>query len=339
MRALQVKPMMLLLLLALLGGGASYTALAGDGHDHRNEPTAAHADEADHTHGGEDDGHDHGHANEKKTPGDATEISTDAASAMRIETLKAGPATVHQTVGLTGKITLNQNRTAQVRARFPGIVRDVKKSVGESVSAGELLATVESNEGLQIYPIKAPLAGLIIARNTNIGDVVDDEPMFVVADLGQMWAEFFIFSRDLEKVRVGQKIDIVSLTDNSSVEAAIATLLPLAESSSQTIVARVVVTNPDNKWRAGMTVRGNVVLSEREVPLAVKTEAIQRQEGAMVVYVKKGDTYETREVDLGDSDREWTEIRRGLQPGDEYVASNSFVVKADIGKSAAEHAH
>lgn len=349
MSSRSIKLLTSLLLLALLAGGTAYVAIASDehGHDHAAEPKAVKADTGDHAHEDEADGHQHGHAEvdehghgeEGESHGDATEISDASAAAMKIETFKAGPANVHRTVGLTGKVTLNQNKTAQVRARFAGVVRDVKKSTGERVEAGEVLATVESNESLQVYPIKSPLAGIVIVRNANIGDVVEAEPMFVVADLSQLWAEFFIFSRDLEKVQPGQKIDIISLSDNSSTETTIATLLPLAESSSQTIVARAVIDNPENKWRAGMTVRGNVVLSERQVPLAVKTEAIQRQEGAMVVYVKKGETYEMRKIELGDSDREWTEVLRGLQPGDEYVASNSFVVKADIGKSAAEHAH
>jgi cobalt-zinc-cadmium efflux system membrane fusion protein len=115
-------------------------------------------------------------------------------------------------------------------------------------------------------------------------------------------------------------------------------LLPTAESSSQTVMSHVwLVDNADNQWRAGMTVRGDVVLSEKEVPLAVKTSAIQRQEGTTVVYVQKGDTFEMRKVELGEADREWTEILSGLNAGESYVATNSFIIKADIGKSAAEH--
>lgn len=304
---------------SLLGGVAAYTSYAENGH---NEKPSEHAEE--------------GHAEEH---GDKTEISKESVQAMKIEVLPAGAATVHQTVGLTGKITLNQNKMAQIKARFPGIVRDVKKGIGDEVKKGETLATVESNESLQVYPVTSPLDGVVIARNTNIGDVADAEPIFIVADLKELWAEFFIFSRDLDRIKPGQKIDVKSLTDGTSTEAVLNSLLPTAESSSQTVVARVVIDNPDNQWRAGMTVRGDVVLSEKEVPLAVKTTAIQRQEGTTVVYVQKGNDFEMRKVELGESDREWTEILSGLSAGENYVANNSFVIKADIGKSAAEHEH
>lgn len=280
------------------------------------------------------------HGEHEEEGGDKTEISEESANTMEIEILTAGPSAVHQTISLTGKITLNQNKTAQISARFPGIVRDVKKSIGSKVAAGETLALVESNDSLQVYAVKAPFAGTVLARDTNIGDVAEGKPIFTVADLNQLWGEFFVFSRDLDRIKPDQKIDIISLnSDSLSTEATIASLLPTAESSSQTVVARVLIDNSDNKWRAGMTVRGDVVLSEREVPLAVKSAAIQRQEGANVVYVKKGQSYEMRKVELGEADREWTEILGGIEAGEEYVATNSFVVKADIGKAAAEHAH
>lgn len=269
--------------------------------------------------------------------GGKTEISQSSAKAMKIEVLQAGPATIHQTIGLTGKITLNQNKVAQVRARFPGIIRSVNKSIADDVKKGETLATVESNESLQVYSVVSPLNGIVLGRNTNVGDVADAEPIFVVADLSELWAEFFIFSRDVEAIQPGQKIDITSLTDETSTEATLTNLLPTTESSSQTVVARVTINNQENKWRAGMTVRGDVVLSERDVALAVRTSAIQRQEGGHVVYVQKDNQYEMRKVDLGQSDREWTEILSGVEQGENYVATNSFIVKADIGKSEAEH--
>ena len=256
---------------------------------------------------------------------------------MRVET--AGPGIVHQTISRTGKITLNKNRVAQIRARFPGIVRDVKINIGDAVKKGQVLAIVESNESLQAYPVTSPLDGIVLGRNTNIGDTATSDALFVVADLKQLWAEFFIFSRDVSAIRPGQTIRIKSLTDDTNAEAVLTSLLPTAESSSQTVVARVELDNRDDKWRAGMTVRGDVVLNEIHVPLAVKTSAIQRQENGHAVYLRQDNTYTMRKVEIGQSDREWTEIKNGLQPGETYVSENSFIVKADIAKAEAEHEH
>lgn len=280
-------------------------------------------------------GEEHGH---DESP-DHTVIDPAYAENMQIKVDTAGPGMVHQTISLTGKITLNKNRMAQIRARFPGIVRDTQKNIGDTVKKGETLAIIESNESLQAYPVKSPIDGVILGRNTNIGDTAGSDPIFVVADLKQLWAEFFIFSRDTKSITPGQAIIIKSLTDETETEAQLTSLLPTTESSSQTIVARVDLDNKEDKWRAGMTVRGDVILSEREVPIAIKTSAIQRHENSPVIYIRQGNKYILRKIEIGQSDRHWTEILSGLQPDEIYVSENSFIVKADIAKSEAEHDH
>lgn len=306
---------------------------------HSSSPISPYKNEAAEEHGHAEAKHEHDHGEGEAGHGDKTEISDAAAQNAEIETLAAGPTTIHETINLTGRITLNPNTTANVRARFPGIVRSVSKGIGDNVAAGDVLATVESNDSLLAYPIKAPIGGVVLQRNTNIGDVASDQPIFVIANLQDVWAEFFIFPRDMARIKPQQTVHIQSTDGSATAEAKLHSLLPVAEASSQTVVGRVVIANPNLEWRAGQTVRGGVVVAEKQVPVAVATGAIQRQEGATVVFVREGYSYEARKVELGLGDAEWTEIKSGLKPGETYVAKNSFTVKADIGKAGAEHEH
>jgi cobalt-zinc-cadmium efflux system membrane fusion protein len=360
----------LVLLLAIAGG--AYVTLGGsdekpaadthahadkDEHGHGDEHQDDHAEGGEHGHGDKDehahgDEHDHDHV-EKKTSGDehghggeegghdeGSKISVKAVKNLNIEILEASSAMVKETLNVSGRVTLNQNTTSQVKARFPGVVRSVLKEPGEKVNIGDTLATVESNDSLQVYAVKSPVAGTIINRTANVGELAADTPLFVVADLSKLWAELFIFSKDGEKLKAGQKVRIQCLDDPVNTESTVALVLPTAEASSQTVVARAVIENPNNHWRSGMNIRADVVLSEKEAPIAVKTEAIQRMEGNTVVFVQEeGGIYKAHPVETGMSDSEWTEIISGLNAGQRYVAKNSFVVKADIGKAGAEHEH
>lgn len=314
------KLILILLVLALLGGGYYwFSGRSGDGAAPAPQEAA------------KEEGHKEGEQ------ADSTVIPKEAADAAGIKTETAGNATVRETITLTGRITLNQNTTAQVKARFPGIVREVKKGQGEVVNAGDVLATVESNDSLQVYPVKAPINGVILARNTNIGDVAGEGPLFTIANVSDVWAEFHVFPRDIDRIKNGQMVRVTSFEGQHTGEAPITVLSPLAESSSQTVVARVTLANPEGLWRSGMTVRGDVAVNEKQVPLAVKTSAIQRMEGKSVVFVQDGDRYAMRPVKTGLSDQDWTEVKDGLQAGSTYVSENSFLIKADIGKAGAEH--
>ncbi len=324
------RPLVLVLVLTALAGSAY--GLLGGSQVTVQAPAAGNAAEK------KDEGHgEAGHIEGEEKAGDSTAIPDEIARNSGIGTEIAASATVAETVSLTGRITLNQNSTAQVKARFAGIVRDVKKGQGETVNVGDVLATVESNDSLQVYPVKAPIQGVILARSTNIGDVAGDSPLFTIANVSNVWAEFHVFPRDIDKIRNGQMVRVFSFEGQHKGEAPITVVSPIAESSSQTIVARVTLPNEEGLWHSGMTVRGDVAVREKQVPIAVKTSAIQRMEGKTVVFVRNGDNYIMRPVKTGLADAEWTEVRGGLQPGESYVSVNSFLIKADIGKAGAEH--
>lgn len=268
-----------------------------------------------------------------------TSITDEAAGASGMQFEKAGPTAIEESVVLSGTIVLNQNKTAQVKARFPGVVRQVGKNVGETVKEGEILAVVESNTSLNNYEVKAPFDGVILERSTNIGDVTGDAAIFVVADLSTVWAEFHVFSQDLDRIKAGQKVRVKGVQGDAEAESTVTIFTPVAELSSQSVLARVTLDNADMRWRPGMTVRGKVIVHVHDVPLGVKSSGLQRFRDFTVVFAKVGTTYEVRMLDLGITDDTWTEVKGGLKPGTEYVTENSFLVKADVEKSGASHDH
>jgi cobalt-zinc-cadmium efflux system membrane fusion protein len=73
------------------------------------------------------------------------------------------------------------------------------------------------------------------------------------------------------------------------------------------------------------------------VSAAIKANALQTMENKTVVFVREGNKLEARPVEVGEQDRDYVEITKGLSVGEVYAADNSFVVKAEIGKSEAEH--
>lgn len=268
-----------------------------------------------------------------------TTIADKAAADAGVTTGAAGPATIKLTVGLLGTADLAPGARAELRARFPGRVVSVAKNVGDKVNAGETLARVESNESLQTYAITAPAAGVVLARDANPGDVTDDRVLFVTGDPSRLLAQFHVFDRDAASVKAGQAVRVASLDGKAAADTRIATLSPVKDPATQTVLARAPLANADGRFIGGMSVKGDVVVEEVQVPLAVKTEAIQPFRDFEVVYAKVGETYEVRMLEIGRRSAEWTEVLGGIDPGEVYVVGNSYLIKADIEKSGASHDH
>lgn len=269
-----------------------------------------------------------------------TQISAKSAEAADIKVAKTGPATLEDAIELTGVISMNEERNAKVGGRFPGFVKSVNKTVGEAVRAGDVLATIDRNLTLQDYTVVSPIDGVVVTRSATIGSATTTESvLFEIADLSTVWAELHAFGVDRERVKVGQKVIVESADKTARAEGIVSYVTPVAETASQAVVIRAVLDNREAKWFPGSFVRGFVTVGEREVPLAVKNSGLQRFRDFTVVFAKVDDTYEVRMLELGKSDGEWTEVLGGIETNQDYVAENSFLVKADIEKSGATHDH
>lgn len=257
---------------------------------------------------------------------------------------EAGPATIKTMVPVYGKVAANEEALAHVMPRFTGIVKAVRKRLGDNVERGEVLAQIESNESLKVYDVISEIAGTVITRDITLGELVkDDKMIFTVANLETVWIDLSIFRQDFGSLTVGSPVEFHTGTGHVSgerhIRARVDYISPFGSEGSQTMLARCVVPNPQGELRPGLYVDGEVVTGQVEAAVAVENSAIQTVEGKTVVFVAADGAFEAREVQLGVKDNDRVEVSAGLRPGEKYVAQNSFIIKAELGKGEAEHEH
>ena len=268
-----------------------------------------------------------------------TQIEESVAEAMGIAVATAGPESISETITLQGTIEPHPDAIVEVRGQYPGLVRSLSNSVGDTVTRGEVLARIQSNESLQVYAVNAPISGTVVARDAVVGSASTDASLYVVVDLSRLVADLSVFSQDLDQVAAGQSVVVSSLDGTLSFTGTIDRILPTIDSMSRAATARVIIENAEEGWRPGLFVEGVVTVSRTSVPLAVRENGLQSFRDFTVVYAKVGDTYEVRMLDLGRRDGEFVEVLGGLEPGTTYVTENSYLVKADVEKSGASHDH
>ena len=267
-----------------------------------------------------------------------TTIATEAALAGGVATGIAGPGKIVESLTLYGTIGPDATRVRNIRARFPGVIRSVQKQTGDAVRAGDALATVESNESLQNYPVTTPIAGVVTQRHAEPGEQTDADSLFEVADFSRVWAEFSVFPRDRPRLREGLRVRVTA-EGSPEAEGTISYLSPTGSRTSQSVIARVVLDNLDGRWTPGQFVEAKVTLAETQVDLVVPLSALQSFRDFTVVFAQVGETYEVRMLELGRRDSERVEVLGGLPAGTVFVTENSYLIKADIEKAGASHDH
>jgi len=273
------------------------------------------------------------------SPEGRVEIPAAVAQEAGITTVAAGPATIAETVPLYGVVKPDAERVRRLTARYPGLVREVMKRAGDPVRKGEALATVENNDSLQTYTVRSPIDGVIVERHVNAGEAAGDAPLFTVADTSSVWIELQVFHRDVGRVKRGQRVRVGDFEGELEAEGRVVYLAPVGSPASQSVIARVLVPNADAHLMPGLYVTGEVVVAEHAVPVAAPVAALQSFRDREVVFERVGETYEVRMPQFGRRDGRWVEVISGLAAGAEVVATQSYLVKADIEKSGASHDH
>ena len=278
---------------------------------------------------------DHSTKEHKETEENFSRIEADMAQQLGIVTSAAASQTLEQSIPLYGSLISGPEQISHVRARFEGLIKSVAVTIGDRVKTGDLLAEVESNDSLKVYRIRAPISGRIMQRHANTGEFTQDQVLFSIANLDTLWAELRVFPSRQSFVREGQAVRI--LDRDGRIDANIDHVVPSLDTPYQ--LARIKLKNTDQTLVPGLMVQAHIVTGKFSADLAVSRNAIQEIDGRQGVFVKDGETYSFTPLVLGRQDDAFVEVLEGLAEGSEYVSDNSYLLKADLEKSEAEHDH
>ncbi len=184
------------------------------------------------------------------------------------------------------------------------------------------------------YAITAPFDGTVIEKHITLGEVLkDDTATYVIADLRSVWVQLSVYPKDLPFVRKGQQVTIAAGHSIPDSQGQISYIGPLI-GETRTALARVVLPNPEGHWRPGLFITGEVLVEKIEVPLLIPKTALQTIEERPTVFVETAEGFKPQPVALGRSNETQVEVTAGLGPGQRYVASGAFTLKAQLSKGA-----
>lgn len=188
--------------------------------------------------------------------------------------------------------------------------------------------------------IRAPFDGVVVEKHIALGEALpDNASIFTLSDLRTVWAEFVIAPKDLQDVRVGEAASVSSAAFAGKAEGTVSYIGSLLGQQTRTATARVTLENPDMAWRPGLFVSVDVVTRMSDAAVTVAADAVQTVDNEPTVFVEVPGGFLVQPVKLGRASDDRVEVLSGLAPGTRYAVENTFVLKSELGKAGAEHAH
>lgn len=192
----------------------------------------------------------------------------------------------------------------------------------------------------RLYEIRSPLKGTVIQRHLTQGEYVEGtEPIFEVADLSKVWVEIPVPQQEMKSLKRGSVVRVQLPCEPDNYKAELVYVSPFVEQASITGKAIAELKNDKEIHCPGSYVKVFIDGAAPETALLVPKKSIQEIEGEKVVFVREGDLFTKRIVQLGGEDNTQVEVVEGLTKGEQVASDGSFLLKADLGKYSVEHEH
>jgi len=186
--------------------------------------------------------------------------------------------------------------------------------------------------------IAAPISGQVIARSVVLGQTVAaDAELYRIANLLSVSLSLNLQPADAGRIRPGAIVS-VSAPGRQAI-GKISFVSPALDPATKLVPAIAILDNRTGQWRVGEAVTASVALAgaDGDASISVPSTAIQTVEGKSVVFVRTKEGFEVVPVVLGDRAGANVIIRTGLKGTEQIAITNSFALKAEIGKGEAAH--
>jgi RND family efflux transporter MFP subunit len=173
---------------------------------------------------------------------------------------------------------------------------------------------------LSKFSIRSPINGVVYVRKAEPGEVAGSFPMMMIADIRDLYFEASISELQLRGLKADDPVRVtVDGLPGDEFSGRIEKVVPVATPGTRNFMVRVHLANPGGVLRPGMFARGEAVVARRPNAVVVPSQAVVTSAGSSVVFIVEKNIALRRQVEVGVTNTEITEIRRGVKPADQVI--------------------
>lgn len=324
-----------------------------------------------------------------------------------LELLKVEPMTFENALELKGELKFPDNFESFITPKASGTLIKTYRTIGDKVSQGDLLATVQSQDLIRLnaersialdnlqfsrkkmeqeralfqkrvspeidyinakreyddaqtranelnslissyggsgngtIEVRAAMSGTVLQVLAAVGsNVTPASPLFKIANTSQLLAVVNVPADKLNAINPNAKVTVKPQVQESTEEALgkIKYISDVIDPKTRTAQVFIEIAN-QFKWRSGQLVTAQIFENQSTKAMVVREDALQNFRDWDVVFIRVGNDFEARPLELGDKYNAFVEVKSGLKAGQVYAAGNSYLLKAELGKSGATHDH
>lgn len=205
-------------------------------------------------------------------------------------------------------------------------------SIALRLAQQQLSATGSGGGALNRIAVRSPIAGQVIARSATLGQTVAaDAELFRVANLSKVTVATSLVPSDAGRVKPGARVEVTAAGRRQ--EGRVTFVSPILDETTRLVPVIVTLDNGGSTWRVGETVNVSILVpATGDRTVAVPSAAVQMIEDKSFVFVRTPTGFRATPVTLGRTNGGQVVVTSGLTGSERIASTNSFTLKAELGK-------
>lgn len=205
-------------------------------------------------------------------------------------------------------------------------------SIALRLAQQQLSATGSGGGALNRIAVRSPIAGQVIARSATLGQTVAaDAELFRVANLSKVTVATSLVPTDAGRVKPGARVEVTAAGRRQ--EGRVTFVSPILDETTRLVPVIVTLDNGGSTWRVGETVNVSILVpATGDRTVAVPSAAVQMIEDKSFVFVRTSTGFRATPVTLGRTNGGQVVVTSGLTGSERIASTNSFTLKAELGK-------
>ncbi len=196
----------------------------------------------------------------------------------------------------------------------------------------EQINKIETSQApMRNFDLLADYDGIISKKLINTGNhLPEGGGLMEITDLSKVWAVFEVYEKDLGKIRLGDRLKFENKATRKVQEGTISFISPAVNQQTRIVEVRADLNNSSGSLKPGMFISTSI-FSTSEAGIIIPKSAVLWTGKRSIVYVKSSNeqSFELREVVLGDAVNDQYVIESGLKEGEEVVVNGAFTLDAE----------
>ena len=207
-------------------------------------------------------------------------------------------------------------------------------SIALRLAQQQLSATGSGGGALNRIAVRSPIAGQVIARSATLGQAVAaDAELFRVANLSKVTVTTSLVPSDAGRVKPGVRVEVTA--PGRRQEGRVTFVSPILDETTRLVPVIATLDNAGSTWRVGETVNVSILVpATGDRTVAVPSAAVQMIEDKSFVFVRTATGFRAIPVTLGRTNGGQVTVTAGLTGSERIASTNSFTLKAELGKGA-----